>query len=401
MKKKVLIVSDSLNMGGLEKCLINVCDNFDYDKYEVDLYLFNEGRTLLKKLNKNVNLLPDSPYYKDVYNLSVWTSIKTLIKKKKWRFVWYRFLRFLRIRFRDYKYRNGDWKIMRQTMLQLDKKYDIAIGFAEGTSCYYVANCVQADVKIGWIHTDLKKVDHNRKLDQEAFELLDHVATVSQNSLNSLIELHPTCKDKFICIKLPGLMDYASINALAIEPNLLTKEKDVIKILSVGRLVELKGFHLCVSACKRLVDEGYKIKWYVAGEGDFRGEIEKEIEKYGVQEQFILLGNCANPYTYINAADICVQPSSYEGYSVAVFEEKYFKKPVVVTSIPSNLEMIEHKENGVVVERNSEDIYCGVKYLLDNPTECERMAQTPVKGLSNNQQIMEEIEKLFVSKARV
>ena len=71
MKKKVLIVSDSLNMGGLEKCLINVCDNFDYSKYDVDLYLFNEGRTLLDKLNKNVNLLPASPYYKDVYNTSV------------------------------------------------------------------------------------------------------------------------------------------------------------------------------------------------------------------------------------------------------------------------------------------------------------------------------------------
>ena len=172
-------------------------------------------------------------------------------------------------------------------------------------------------------------------------------------------------------------------------------EGDETKILSVGRLVELKGFHLCVPACKRLIDEGYKIKWYVAGEGDFRMEIEKEIEKYGVKENFILLGNCANPYTYINSADICVQPSSYEGYSVAVFEEKYFKKPVVVTSIPSNLEMIVNKENGIVVERNSDDIYRGVKYLLDNPEACKNMAKTPVKGLSNNQQIMEEIEKCF------
>lgn len=395
MKKKILIVSDSLNMGGLEKCLINLCDNFDYDKYDVDLYLFNEGRTLLPKLNKNVNLLPDSPYYKDVYNLSIGTSLKTLLKKRRFRFAWYRLIRFVRIRFRDYKYRNVDWEIMQQTMLQLDQKYDVAIGFAEGTSCYYVANCVQADIKIGWIHTDLKKVDHNRKLDQQAFEMLDRVATVSQNSLNSLIELHGSCKDKFVCIKLPGLMDYETINMLAKEPNQMMMEEGVIRILSVGRLVELKGFHLCVSVCKRLIDEGYKIKWYVAGEGDFRGAIEAEIERYGVKDAFILLGNCSNPYTYINSANICVQPSSYEGYSVAVFEEKYFNKPVVVTSIPSNLEMIRDKENGIVVERNSEDIYRGVKYLLDNPDVCIRIAQTPVNGLSNNQQIMREIEKCF------
>lgn len=384
-------------MGGLEKCLINVCDNFDYDKYEVDLYLFNEGRTLLDKLNKNVNLLPESPYYKDVYNCSVFNSIKTLLKKKKFRFAWYRLIRFFRIRFRDYKYRKSDWKIMQKTMLKLEQKYDIAIGFAEGTSCYYVANCVQADIKIGWVHTDLKQVDHNRQLDQQAFEMLDHVVTVSQNSLNSLIELHPTCKDKFICIKLPGLMDYTSINTLAIEPNLMTKEKDIIKILSVGRLVELKGFHLCVPVCKRLIDEGYKIKWYVAGEGDFRMEIEKEIGKYGVKENFILLGNCANPYTYINSTDICVQPSSYEGFGMAVLEAKYFNKVIVVSNIPSFLEMITHKENGIVVKRNSDDIYRGVKYLLDNPEACKNMAKTPVKGLSNNQQIMQEIEALFVT----
>ena len=62
MKKKILIVASSLSMGGLEKCLINLCNRFDYDRYEVDLYLFNEGRDLLEKLNKNVTLLADSPY---------------------------------------------------------------------------------------------------------------------------------------------------------------------------------------------------------------------------------------------------------------------------------------------------------------------------------------------------
>ena len=63
MKKKLLIVSSSLSTGGLEKCLLMLCDSLDHDKYDVDLYLFNEGRQLLSKLNKNVHLLPDSPFY--------------------------------------------------------------------------------------------------------------------------------------------------------------------------------------------------------------------------------------------------------------------------------------------------------------------------------------------------
>lgn len=396
MKKKVLIVSDSLNMGGLEKCLINLCDNFDYDKYEVDLYLFNEGRILLNKLNKNVNLLPDSPYYKDVYNLSVGKSIKTLLKKKKFRFAWYRFVRFLRIRLKDYKYRNSDWKIMQKTMLSIDKKYDVAIGFAEGTSCYYVANCVNANVKIGWIHTDLKKVSHNFKLDQQSFERLDHVATVSQNSLHSLIELFPNCKEKFVCIKLPGLIDYAEINKLAQKPNLLDEDKENIKILSVGRLVELKGFHLCVEPCKRLIEEGFKIKWYVVGEGEYHSILEELIKQNHLEDGFILLGNCGNPYRYIRSSDICVQPSSYEGFSLAVFEEKHFEKPVIATKIPSNFEMIEDGKNGILVDRTSEEIYCAVKSLLIDPDKRARLGKEPILEEISNNEIMKKVENLFV-----
>lgn len=393
MQKKILIVSSSLSTGGLEKCLINLCDNLDYDKYQVDLYLFNEGRDLFEKLNKNVCLLEDSPYYADVYNRYFVTSVKSLLKKKKISLVFYRIGRFLRIRFGRTKFTENDWKNMKKTMLKIEKHYDIAIGFEEGSACYYVADCVDAHVKLGWIHTDIKRINNNKKLDEAAFEKLDCVITVSQNSLRNLKEVYPAFEKKFKCIVLPSLLDYNDVNRLANEPNEMSG--DEIKILSVGRLVELKGFHLCVSVCKRLVDEGYKIKWYVAGEGDFRSAIENEIEKYAVQNDFILLGNCENPYTYMNSADICVQPSSYEGYAVAIFEEKYFQKPVVVTDIPSNLEMLTDKKSGIVVKRTSEDIYRGVKYLLDNPAECERIARTPVNGNSNNKEVMQEIEMCF------
>ena len=168
----------------------------------------------------------------------------------------------------------------------------------------------------------------------------------------------------------------------------------------MGRLVELKGFHLCVPVYKRLIDEGYQVKWYVAGEGAYRAEMEMLIEENGVKDGFVLLGNCENPYTYIRSADICVQPSSYEGYSVAVFEEKYFHKPVVVTDISSNLEMIEDGENGIVVKRESEDIYRGVKALLDDETLRERIARTPAKGCAGNADIMAAIEREFDKNGR-
>ena len=163
MKKKILIVSSSLATGGLEKCLINLCNAFDYNKYEVDLYLFNEGRDLLEKLNKNVRVLPESPFYADVYNRPFGNSVKTLLKKKKYGLALYRVGRFIRSRLRLKKFTKNDWKQMKKTMLKIHEIYDVAIGFEEGSAGYYVADCVQADVKIGWIHTDIKKINNNKK----------------------------------------------------------------------------------------------------------------------------------------------------------------------------------------------------------------------------------------------
>ena len=391
--KNILIVSSSLVMGGLEKCFINLCDNLDYDKYQVDLYLFNEGRDLVSKLNKNVHLLEESTLYYDVYNKPFFKSIKTLLKKKKFGLLFYRIGRFIRSRLKCNKFTVNDFKNMKKTMLKIDKHYDVAIGFEEGTACYYVADCVDATVKIGWIHTDLKEVNPNVKLDDMAFSKMNAVATVSNNSLNSLCSLYPKHKDKFKCIYIPRLLNYDEIDRLSNEEN--NMRKNGINILSVGRLVELKGFHLCVPVLKKLIDDGYDACWYVAGEGEYRIEIEKEIEKYGVKDRFILLGNCANPYTYIKSSTICVQPSSYEGQSVVILEEKYFNKAVVVTNISSNLEMICDHKNGITVDRNVEAIYNGVKELLSDEKLLTTLAKEPVLGPTDNDEIIRQIEQLF------
>ena len=393
MKKKILLVASSLVTGGLEKCLINLADNLDYDRYEVDLYLFNEGRALLPKLNKNVNLLPDSPYYALLYNRGVGKSTLGLLKKGKIRFAIHRLARFVRARLGRVKMTEADFEIMRRTMLTDLGHYDVAIGFEEGTACYYVAECVSADKKIGWIHTDISKITTNRALDERAFSVLDKVVTVSDNSLNKLKQAFPDLAHKFVRITVPALMNYDEVNALAGEPN--NYFGTAKRILSVGRLVELKGFHLCVEATKMLLDDGFDVRWFVAGEGDYRANIEAEIDRLGVGDRFVLLGNCANPYTYMKGADVCVQPSSYEGYSVAVFEEKYFGKPVVVTGIPSNLEMIEDGVNGIVVERTAQSIYEGVKKLLLDEDYAKALGARPVKDGTDNATIIKEIEELF------
>lgn len=391
--KSILIVADSLVTGGLEKTLIDLCDNLDYQKYAVDLYLFNEGRDLLPQLNKNVNLLPDSPYFSTVYNRPFGRALKTLLKQKRFDLAFYRVLRFIKSRLKICGFSKTDWCFQKKTMLKISKKYDVAIGFAEGSAGYYVADCVDAKVKNVWIHTDIKKISTNRHLDIMAFKKATNICTVSQSSKRSLSERYPQFTEKIKVFTLPSLFDFERIDSLANEPNEM--DTDCQCIVSVGRLVELKGFYLCIEPCKRLVDEGYNIKWYICGDGPQRDELESLIKDHQLENNFVLLGNKANPYTYIKSADICVQPSSYEGFSLVVYEEKLLKKCVVCTPIGSNLEMIEDGLNGSIINRDSESIYKALKSLLDNPQRLKKLSEAPSLNFITKKETINRIEATF------
>ncbi len=392
-KKQLLVVASSLCTGGLERCLVNFCNNLDSEKYDVDLYLFNEGRDMQSSLNDNISVLADSPFYADVYNKSLANSIITLLKKKQFSLAVYKLCRFIRTRLHKNLNTVNDWENMKKTMLVNDKHYDVAIGFEEGTAGYYVSECVDADVKLCWVHTDIKMISTCKEMDKRTFSNVKYVCTVSKNSVNSLCMEYPEFADKIRCYTLPTMLNYAEIDKKANE--MCELSNDDFAIVSVGRLVELKGFHMCVKPLKRLLCDGYKVKWYIAGEGEYRETIENLIMSEKLEDSFILLGNCENPYKYIKNADICVQPSSYEGFSVAVWEEKYLKKPVIATTIPSNYEIITNNVNGLLIERTEDAIYYAVKDLLDNLQKRESMAKSTANGFEKSMNVMAEIEKMF------
>ena len=60
MKKKILIGTVNLEVGGIEKTLISLLNAIDYKKYEVDLLLLKTNGDLINEVNKNVNII--TPY---------------------------------------------------------------------------------------------------------------------------------------------------------------------------------------------------------------------------------------------------------------------------------------------------------------------------------------------------
>ena len=90
--------------------------------------------------------------------------------------------------------------------------------------------------------------------------------------------------------------------------------------------------------------------------------------------------------------DIYVQPSRYEGYVTTITEAKCFERPIVATNIEGIKEQIKNNETGILVECNIEDLYKGIKRLLDNKNLRKKLS---INLSKENIDTREELNKLY------
>lgn len=74
----------------------------------------------------------------------------------------------------------------------------------------------------------------------------------------------------------------------------------------------------------------------------------------------------SNPYPYLKAADIYIQPSRFEGKPIALEEAKLLCMPIIVTNYPTVGNQIENGVNGLVVDLTSEAISQGIINMITN-----------------------------------
>jgi glycosyltransferase involved in cell wall biosynthesis len=134
-------------------------------------------------------------------------------------------------------------------------------------------------------------------------------------------------------------------------------------IVSVGKLIELKGHHFAIEAMKSLPES----MLLIAGEGEERRRLERQIANAGLSERVRLLGEVAHedlPSLY-NAADALVLASSREGMANVLLEAMACGTPVAATDVGGNAEVIAAPEAGVLVrERSSAAIAEGLRKLF-------------------------------------
>ncbi|MEB3100773.1 glycosyltransferase [Ferviditalea candida] len=365
MKKNLLFVMPSLSAGGGEKSLINLLSQIDYNLYNVDLFLFNKQGVLVNQIPSEVKILELAANYR-TYTRRMISSVIHFLKNGQFHLAYSRIIYTAMNRMMN----NMDiseqysWKYIAKSHDAISKEYDAAIGYLEKSSIYFLVEKVRANKKIGWIHTNYSSSSMDYRFDYPYFEQLDYMVTVSKECAESLKENFKNLKGKVRVIH--NIIAPEVIKSLAedeIQDDFILEES-FTNIVTIGRLSHEKGIDIAVEACRQLIGKGLKVRWYVLGSGSELKKLEKMIKKYGLDHHFKLLGFRENPYPYIKRCDIYVQPSRYEGKSIAIDEAKILSKPIIVTNFSTAKDQITDGVDGLIVEMSARAIAEGIGRLI-------------------------------------
>lgn len=344
--KKILFVSDSLELHGAAKSLVNLLSALNIKDYSIDLFLFHTFDNHLK-LPDGIQLLPVDKGL-EAYFMPVHQSLMTLVKEKKFTLLFYRFYNYVFTLNMSKTIRlQHSWPKMLKHVARIEGNYDLAISYLDYFTSEFILKLVQAAKYVTWNHNPVSDIGLDLNVYKECITQLHQVITVSERAKKSLQKEFGTVLDgKIIVFSNP--QNSTEIIERAIQP----LEDDYAtykgtKILTIGRLSRPKNHIFAVSVAKLLKQIGFKFHWYFIGDGEKRGEIAGLIKANGLVDFIVLMGMKDNPYPYIAQCDIYAQPSLYEAECIALKEARTLKKPVIATLMPA-IEMSNPDRIGIL-----------------------------------------------------
>jgi glycosyltransferase involved in cell wall biosynthesis len=146
--------------------------------------------------------------------------------------------------------------------------------------------------------------------------------------------------------------------------------KEVLEILSVGRLVSNKGQQVLIEALKMLKSQGRNLKLRLVGDGPQRPFLEEAVAQGGLENEVTFTG-ALNPDQVLkayNQADLFVLPSFSEGIPVSLMEAMAMEIPCIATHINGIPELIRHGVDGLlVIPSDAEELANAIASLVDHP----------------------------------
>lgn len=345
MKRNVLFIMPAMLNGGAEKVLIDILKHFDYTQYNVSLLLeCKEG--------PYINDIPDE------------VELIYLHKKNLWIERLYRYMIMLHCKWLVYQI------LCRLPLLWhlKGRHFDTIVSFMEGMAVRmhsYISD--KADRNISWVHIDFKKKHwsldffSNEQEEYECYHKMNKIIFVSQDAKDRFKEIFKFEDHKLEVVY--NLIDCDEIRKLA-DSKIVKKNK--FTICMVGRLNQQKRYDRALEVARKLKGAGYNLEFWILGDGEQMAKLRDKVKEYDLEDYFLLKGFIKPPYPYMKQSDILLISSESEGFSLVACEAFCLGVPVVSTKTSGPTELIKSSKAGLLVNENIDDIYMGLKYMIDN-----------------------------------
>ncbi len=208
----------------------------------------------------------------------------------------------------------------------------------------------------------------------EMTEAAAFVVAVSDYSRDLLAEMCPESSGKVIRI----------YNGIELDdfPHAEARPRNPLRVISIGRLIEFKGFQHLIGACALLRQQEIAVETRIIGEGPLRPELEARIEREGLSDCVRLLGVRSQEEIKreLAASDLFVLPSIVDPVGASdilptvITEAMACRLPVVSTTVTGIPEMVAHEQTGLLVEPMDEPaLAAAIAELSTDPARRARL----------------------------
>ncbi len=354
-KKDLLFTSVSMDIGGIEKALLNLVNRIDYDKYNVTIILENKKGIFLNQIIKKAL----------VKELKVSDNNNKIIRK-----------------ITNFK-RKYIYKILNY------KNYDFSCCYATYSYSSSKLVLLSSNNTAFYVHNDYRTIYPKEKdfryfFDSRNISQYRNIIFVSNENKKGFVEIYNNLKDK--CKVYNNFININEIKKLSEEKLLPIKKNNSILFVYVGRLDDAAKK---ISRQINLVKEIKEIELWIVGDGPDREKYESEVKKYNLENRVIFFGKQKNPYNYMKAANYIILTSDYEGFPVIYLEAIALNKKII-TTYPTSDDKINLNDYSYVIPKDEKAMIKKVKEILKNKDE---VTSIDLEDCQNKR--MQQLENIF------
>lgn len=165
----------------------------------------------------------------------------------------------------------------------------------------------------------------------------------------------------------------------------LSLNDDEKVLLFVGRLAKVKRVEVLIALTKSLVNDGFKIRTVIVGDGPSRRYYEELSRSLARNITFVGHVPHKEVSKYYNLADVFVLPSLSEGLPTVLLEASAAGKPCVATNVNGVPDIVVHGKTGYLVQKLDVDGFKRyVRLLLENESVLKRFGNNAAKFVQEN-----------------